>query len=262
VEHDWFNETQEPGETGSGSGLDDMAAPARGEAGDPETADRVAVEPTARNDLREGLEQASEPSSEPLDDMALPPSDKADAGEGVRDSAEEDVPVAGFEKSPAKSNEWVRDHIEKSIPESHRDGIQELRYVDKDRWDRDGDRELGASQSYENDGLDIEVYSQGEKGTPKDIALTVDHEFGHNAYRHALTAEDRSAWSRFHEKEGELGCVNAYAETSAEEDFCESYAFCLNEPDRLESASPDKHAFMERVLANADLKNVWQRRGA
>ena len=262
MDHDRFDETQDPSETGSGSGLDDMAAPAKGGVEGPETANRVAFEPTVRDELKEGLEQAREPRSEPLDDMALPPSDRMDAREGVRDSVKEDVPVAGFEKSPIKSNERIRDHIEKSIPESHRDGLQDLKYVDKDRWNRDGDRELGASRFRENDGFDIEVYSQGEKGTPKDIALTVDHEFGHNAYRHALTAEDRSAWSRLHEEEGELGCVNRYAETGAEEDFCESYAFYLNEPDRLESATSDKYAFMERVFASTDLQNVWQRRGA
>ena len=166
-----------------------------------------------------------------------------------------DLAVSQFAQSGLTDSLEVADYIEQEIPAEHLAGLDNIQYVNDP-----GAYESGLMGMWQSDPTtgetSIKVYPHDDRNEMFD---TIAHEIGHNAEA-VLQQENPTAietWNQIYaegigklaESSGEQNeFVTPYAETSPEEDFAESYATYLNDPDLLTAVSPAKHAFMDEQV--------------
>lgn len=162
-----------------------------------------------------------------------------------------DMEVGNFAESGLTDSREVVDYIDKTIPPEHLEGLDAVEYVNSAEAYESG--LIGQWQSDEETGqTTIEIYPHDDQGEMYD---TVAHEIGHNAQEILMAEhpEANAAWGDLYlQSLGDLlvsggekdTFVTPYATVNAEEDFAESYAAYLNDPDLLQAVAPQKLDFM------------------
>lgn len=91
----------------------------------------------------------------------------------------------------------------------------------------------------------LSIYFQNPNTAQDEHMLrqAVAHEVGHNVHSNVRDDEARSLWEEVSARRGSAGRVSEYVGEDASEDFAESYAFFLTDPDALRDVSPEKHRF-------------------
>lgn len=159
--------------------------------------------------------------------------------------------IKGFEDCEFMSEREIRESLD-SLPESQRRQVAEnvgrINYVDEAPENGEGRRVYGRTYELE-DGrkLGIDIYRHDDK----EAAMhTVYHECGHVQYAN-LTPEKQEGWYRLYQGGGEeeqisQGVIRGYEpQERPEEDFCETYAYYRNAPERVARRSPSKYIFMK-----------------
>ena len=159
--------------------------------------------------------------------------------------------VRGFNRSGVISDQEAKDYLGETSPPEHikPESLNSIEYVDMYVPHKDG-TVLGATEYNPfTDTSRIEIYRQ-EAGGSFDRAKmqrTIAHEVGHSVYFDlGFPAETprQQAWQELSAKSSPDGYVSEYAKTAVDEDFCESYATYIHDPERLAEVSPDKYNFM------------------
>lgn len=167
-----------------------------------------------------------------------------------------DLPrVSGFEKSGAMTNEEVKRFVADQIPPEHARSatLPTLKY--EDRYVGDAQKTtLGYTEENKLTGENpITILRQDPNGSfdKAQMEQTIAHEIGHNV--HLTMPEAKwNAWQQVEAGDQIAGrdSVSSYARTSSYEDFAESYAAYILEPDHLQDVSPAKYEFMrDQVFA-------------
>lgn len=169
----------------------------------------------------------------------------------------EDVTAVGyteidnFADSGFTDSKEVGDFIHDNIPPEHVEGINNVEFVNDQSAYEQGLMGMWESDLFTGEAS-IDVYPHDDRGELYD---TIAHEIGHNA--EAIIGEQNpelvESWNQLHEQSWsdhtlsggeENPFVTPYAMESPEEDFAESYAYFVNDPDFLQFVSPDKYDFM------------------
>ena len=163
--------------------------------------------------------------------------------------------ITGFEKASVMSNEDVQRFIAEKIPPEHvnRANLPTIEYDDRYVATPEGTL-LGVTHPNPVTGENpITIYRQEPQGS-FDRALmeqTLAHEIGHNVHLN-LPKSMWNEWRHISTEDLYAGRdrVSDYAWKSMQEDFAESYATYIFDPEHLKDVSPAKYAFMrDRVFA-------------
>jgi hypothetical protein len=148
--------------------------------------------------------------------------------------------ISDFEASGLITNEEIENYLRQTIPLTHLDRCQRIKYIPK----LVDVRATPASGRFIPLVRYISVYAvQGSQG-PADILDTLIHEVGHNVHYNMRidNLELANHWEELHKQD--LGFVTDYARTDEFEDFAESYRTYVREPQILLLYSPVKYEFM------------------
>jgi len=85
------------------------------------------------------------------------------------------------------------------------------------------------------------------------------HEIGHYVFYLVVGSRVKKHWVT--QLFPGSGCVTPYASVNAQEDFAETYAFYLRDPDFLERESPEKYAFMHNEVFSGRPGTLKERAG-
>jgi hypothetical protein len=148
--------------------------------------------------------------------------------------------ISDFEASGLITNEQVENYLRQTIPLTHLDRCQRIKYIPKivDAHSTPASGRFIPLVRY------ISVYAvEGPQG-PADILDTLTHEVGHNVHHNMRidNLELANHWEELHKQD--LGFVSDYARTDEFEDFAESYRAYVREPQILLLYSPVKYEFM------------------
>ena len=159
--------------------------------------------------------------------------------------------VNGFDEYSELSNQDVENLINTLIPEGHLDNCGNIICNPNDPHWLETPGAVGYHVEY-TDGSPCEICLAGSavlEGSNSSELEVLCHEIGHNAYNN-LSLEDQIKWSGIHAEsmvtydETGLGFVSNYAHTNLFEDFAETYAIYMTNPDLLQFVSPEKYEFM------------------
>lgn len=155
--------------------------------------------------------------------------------------------ITGFEKSGVMSNEDVQRFIAEKIPPEHvnRANLPTIDYDDVYVAQPEGNV-LGVTHLDPVTGENpITIYRQEPQGSfdRAQMEQTIAHEIGHNVH---LNLPKWHEWRRVSTADLYAGRdrVSDYAWNSMEDDFAESYAAYILDPEHLQDVSPAKYAFM------------------
>jgi hypothetical protein len=148
--------------------------------------------------------------------------------------------ISDFEASGVITNEEVEAYLRQTIPLTHLDRCQRIKYIPK----LVGMHATPAAGRFIPLVRYISVYAvQGPQG-PENILATLIHEVGHNVHHNMRidNLELANHWEELYKQD--LGFVTDYARTDEFEDFAESYRAYVREPQNLLLYSPVKYEFM------------------
>lgn len=156
--------------------------------------------------------------------------------------------ATGFEKSGVMSNADVQQYLHETLPPEHirGDRITEIHYPDQYRPEGNS-VVLGECSTDTERGISrIEIYNQEPYGSNDRDRLeqTITHEVGHNVYWN-MPEEQRTAWDRLSQASQPTEYVSDYAQTNVREDFAESYAAYVRDPELLQGRNAGKYSFMQ-----------------
>jgi hypothetical protein len=164
----------------------------------------------------------------------------------------EQTSICDFESCGLISTEQISDYIRETLPLTHLEGCPSIQY------ERVSDPSCPAALgTFYRGSHEIHIWGPTERfdGAEK-VIETVTHEVGHNVHENLMAERPEVAerWAQLHAQSIEAyrvdgsGFVSEYARTNVYEDFAESYAAYVRDPERLQFASPEKYAFMEREV--------------
>jgi len=161
------------------------------------------------------------------------------------------INVKGFEQSGVMSNDDVHSYLNNNLPPEHISGerITEINYPNQYHGDNDS-ATLGVCSTDTTTGISrIEIFNQTSDGSKNldDMQWTITHEVGHNVYWN-LSPEQCGNWSSLSASSRPDEFVSTYARTSGTEDFAESYAAYVRDPELLQDASQGKFNFMRNFV--------------
>lgn len=167
--------------------------------------------------------------------------------QSLSDAGSEPAAVQGFEQSGLAKSQDVQRYLVETFPPEHVDkaSLESVQYCDVYKPSQGGNI-LGMTEyNPETDVSKIEIYRQDANGCHdgSSMAYTIAHEVGHNAYW--VSGEStQQAWDQTSMASAPDEYVTQYARTGVREDFAESYANYVHDPDLLHEVSPTKYNFM------------------
>ncbi|MBN1921594.1 MAG: hypothetical protein JW892_10135 [Anaerolineae bacterium] len=171
-------------------------------------------------------------------------------GYGWKTNAEVDkmLPdVSGFSKSEVLTSREVVTFLRNEFPPAHtsKRNLEKIEYTDQYKSEKPGYYVAGTC--YTKDGKSrIEINRQNKNGATDagKMKSTISHEVGHNVHNNVMSAEMRDAWKEISQASADDEYVSDYAKTKVQEDFAETYAFYMLDPEALNEISPEKYEFM------------------
>jgi hypothetical protein len=165
----------------------------------------------------------------------------------AQDASGQPIEIKGFEKSGLMSNADVQKYLKDTLPAEHirGDHITEIKYPNIYRPIDDG-KILGMCKTDRTTNVSkIEIYNQTPTGSDDfgQLKQTITHEVGHNVYWN-LPSEQHAAWDKISTSSHPGEYVSNYARTNPKEDFSESYASYVLDPELLKDTSPAKYNFL------------------
>ncbi len=163
--------------------------------------------------------------------------------------------VSNFELSSLVSNENIADYIRETIPQSHLENCAAIHYEPQAN-----EQYPFALGTFDRSNREICIWGDENFNGSRDVLSTLTHEIGHNAHENIMDKQPELAekWSQLHEQsfdkyqqEG-LGFVSSYAQTNVYEDFADSYAAYLRDPEKLQFYSPEKYEFMQNNIFSGE----------
>lgn len=172
-------------------------------------------------------------------------------GTGAIDSISEivgETSVSGFEEIHGLDNKEIADYLNDVIPIDHLDSCPEIVY-DPENEVFTGDS--GCLGAFFLDSNKIVIASETRFDHYDELLDVLTHEVGHNEYANLERLDSAAAakWEKLYtesiENNDGFGFVSDYAMTDHYEDFAESYATYIRDPELLKVMSPEKYAFMK-----------------
>ncbi|HIC88831.1 MAG TPA: hypothetical protein EYP04_05470, partial [Anaerolineae bacterium] len=169
--------------------------------------------------------------------------------EQLRETLEVPLPeVRGFERSGLMTNREVGDYLSETFPPEHvgPESLKRVEYVDMYVPHKDGNVLGMTDYSFFTDTSKIEIYRQESDGSVDraEMKRTIAHEVGHSAWNdmgwHELSPRQQT-WAELSANSAPEEYVSEYAKTNVQEDFAESYATYIHDPELLREVSPDKY---------------------
>ena len=159
--------------------------------------------------------------------------------------------VQGFEQTGLTNSAEIKRYLGETFPPEHVDhaSLPSVVYHDVYKPAQDGNF-LGMTRYNQETGVShIEIYRQQQEGNsnPADMTYTLAHEVGHNAYWVSGESVQRS-WDKLSVASASDEYVTGYARTGVREDFAESYATYVLDPDLLSEVSQKKYDFMRNFI--------------
>lgn len=165
--------------------------------------------------------------------------------------------VSGFDQYSELSNQDVDNLINTLIPEGHLDNCGSIVCNPNDPTWLEMPGAAGYHVDY-GDGSPCDICLAGreilESSDTSELEVLC-HEIGHNAYNN-LSPEFQAEWADIHAESETiynatgLGFVSNYAHTNLFEDFAETYAIYMTNPDLLQFVSSEKYEFMQGRVFN------------
>ena len=172
--------------------------------------------------------------------------DTARSGEQTAEPA-----VTGFENSAAMSNEDVQKYLKDTLPADHirGDRITDIRYPNQYKGDASGVILGECSTNTVTNVSDINIYNQTPEGVNDRASMeyTLTHEVGHNVY-YNLAPDQQQQWEKISRASQPGVYVTNYAQTNSREDYAESYAHYVRDPELLAETSQSKFDFMRDIV--------------
>jgi len=161
--------------------------------------------------------------------------------------------ISGFNEYSDLSNANIENLLGELIPPEHLAGCPSIECTPSHPIFMS---DAGILGFYMEGSHEIHISGHQNFETPANMEYTVMHEVGHNAYANYETENPQiiKEWERISENSSEiydktgLGYVSDYAMTDAHEDFSETYATYISDPELLEFMSPEKYNFMKQYI--------------
>lgn len=160
--------------------------------------------------------------------------------------------VGNFEASGLVSTEQVADYLRETLPPTHLEGCPSICYNSNAC-----EGFPSALGTFDTRNHEINVWGPIEQFQGKeDIFNTVTHEVGHNVHANIMAERPDIAerWSQLNNqswnnyRQDGTGFVSDYARTNVYEDFAETYAAFVRDPEKLQFYCPEKYEFMKQVV--------------
>lgn len=176
--------------------------------------------------------------------------------EQLREASEVPLPeVRGFDRSGLMTDQEVKGYLAEALPPEHvsPESLTSIEYVDMYVPYQEGDVKgniLGSTQpNLFTESSKIEVYRQVPDGNlnRSEMEHTIAHEVGHSVYNDmgwVARTPRQLAWEELSANSTPNEYVSDYARTDVHEDFAESYATYVHDPEHLRDVSQDKYNFM------------------
>lgn len=167
--------------------------------------------------------------------------------------------VSNFEFCKFVSTEEVGNYLRETIPLSHLENCPSIKYQSQPA--KHNPNSLG---TFYCSSHEIKIWSTCE--SREEVLKTMTHEVGHNVHENMMATRPELAdkWSQMHQASyiqntlNGTGFVSIYAKTNVYEDFAESYAFYVKDPERLVFYSPEKYEFMKNeVFYGREYIGLW-----
>lgn len=163
-----------------------------------------------------------------------------------------DTRITGFERLSESDNTEIIGLLNDHVPVEHLKDCPEIKYSPENSIFQDNPTIKGF---FRTDTHQIEIASRESFETINDMAGTVAHEVGHNAFE-LLENNNPQASERWKEMYTEawaesyagFGFVSEYAKTNPYEDFAESYRTYIEDPELLKFMNPAKYEFMKNIV--------------
>lgn len=157
--------------------------------------------------------------------------------------------VSGFSKSEVLTSREVETFLKDEFLPEHtsKRNLKKIEYTDEYVSDEPGSYVAGTCYTNRILGKSrIEINRQNENGATdaEEMKSTISHEVGHNVYYNVVPAKTRGSWKDISENSADDEYVSDYAKTEVEEDFAETYAVYMLDPEALNEISPEKYEFM------------------
>ena len=171
--------------------------------------------------------------------------------ESAAQHQENRVDIKGFERSDVMTNQEVDNYLEDNLPADHLRGdrITSIQYSDQYHGDQHSTVLGTCSTNPETRVSEIEVHRQTPEGSVDRGSMehTLTHEVGHNIY-YNMGESNMSFWNQLSTHSGVDGYVSNYARTNVREDFAESYASYVRDPELLQEVNSQKYTFMKHQV--------------
>jgi hypothetical protein len=180
--------------------------------------------------------------------VAAQPSDASDSTSTVTSSSisKSEAPIIeGFEQSSTLSSEDVQYYVKEQIPLAHLNALARVVYADS--YKHDNSAYVVGEYNHITGTIIIYKQSPNVDDLSLEMKLTITHEIGHNVYFNVVDSAARAEWK--HLSRSSRRYVTSYAGENDVEDFAESYATYILDPERLKATNPEKYVFLcDRVF--------------
>lgn len=157
--------------------------------------------------------------------------------------------VSNFEDCEFISTEEVGNYLREAIPLSHLENCPSIKY--ESQSSEICPNTLGFIYRHSRE-ITICSICEGKE----ELLKTVTHEVGHNAHYNIMSNNPKLAnkWTEINQTSytqkscDGTGFVSSYAMTNEREDFAESYAHYVIDPEKLMFYSPEKYEFMKNEV--------------
>jgi hypothetical protein len=157
--------------------------------------------------------------------------------------------VSNFEDCEFTSTEEVGNYLREKIPLSHLENCPSIRY--ESQPSEICPNALGFINRHSRE-IKICSICEGKE----ELLETVTHEVGHNTHYNVMSNNPELAnkWIEINQASytqnsyDGTGFVSSYAMTNEREDFAESYASYITDPEKLIFYSPEKYEFMKNEV--------------
>jgi acyl carrier protein len=238
-EKPYYEEQFEPAPNAGKENLDSQIDQAAPPVESPPAVDTGSEQTTLKSELGADSAKSAEMGS------------RLEQAETIKPPEAETGKISGFENSGVMSNEDVQDYVKETLPPEHTSSekIKEINYPNT-YWGDNESRVLGMCTT-EGTESKIDIYAQTPDGSyDKDqMEYTITHEVGHNVY-HNLAPEQQQQWDAINANSKADEYVTDYARTDKHEDFAESYANYVTNPELLAEVSQTKYNFMGSEVFN------------
>lgn len=152
--------------------------------------------------------------------------------------------IKGFTNDSIFTDEEIEKFLD-SMPQKFFCNIEEVRYIDKWRFENEGLVEGEIFNNKPSMNAVVEIYCH--EG-PKRIKRTIAHEIGHVAYTQFMSDSERQQFARlewYHIKNNDP--ITFYAIKNTKESFCECFAIYRVESERLENYNLEIYKFIKNI---------------